>query len=126
MVQVSVILSAKFDPEDGGVFYPGQKCSVPGILQGFKTAHSRGLLPPGVVYNVTVRDSGCDGQYGIKAFTDARVDGANVLFGPSCDYSLGNYLNCLFLVTPDSSRSSTTSLVWDFTGISSKGSRGHD
>ena len=94
-----MILSANFDPDGsnttlndtGGVFYPGQKCSVPGILQGFKSAHSRGLLPPGVVYNVTVRDSGCDGQYAVKAFLDARVDGANVLFGPSCDFSLGNY-----------------------------------
>lgn len=61
----------------------------PSILEGFREASRRKLLHPQMFYNLTFRDSRCDNSFAPKAFTDAIVEGVHVVFGPSCEYSLG-------------------------------------
>ena len=85
MVQVSVILPHNHSYP---VLEPQHSRSGAGILAGFLTAELQGISS-GFLFNVTFRDSKCDNTYGPKSFTDAIVDGVDVLFGPSCEYALG-------------------------------------
>ena len=70
---------------------PAQKRSGIGTLIGFKTIREKNLIRNDILFNITLRDSKCDDTYGLKAFLDAFQDEVHVLFGPSCDYSLGKY-----------------------------------
>ena len=67
-----------------------QKRAGAGILLGFQEAEKQGLTNE-ILFNLTFRDSKCDRIYGPKSFTDAIVDGVDVLFGPSCEYALGKF-----------------------------------
>ena len=88
IVQVSIVLPEKSRYNVDLV--PAQKRSGPGILAGFEEAKRRNLTQD-LVFNLTFRDSKCDNTYGPKSFTDAIVDGVEVLFGPSCEYALGKH-----------------------------------
>ena len=85
MVQVSVILPSNHSYP---VLEPQHSRSGAGILAGFLAAEAQGISS-NFLFNVTFRDSKCDNTYGPKSFTDAIVDGVDVLFGPSCEYALG-------------------------------------
>ena len=79
--------------EKGIELLPDQKRSGIGVLTGLETAVSTVLEPfganPQLYFNVTFFDSRCDIVYGVKHFIDAYMWGANVLFGPACEFSLG-------------------------------------
>jgi hypothetical protein len=91
VIQMSVILPARHEL-DSIELEAAQKRSGVGILVGLMEAKRRGLFSVSgneLIVNVTFRDSRCDNTYGPKSFTDAVVDGVDVLFGPSCEYALG-------------------------------------
>ena len=81
-VQVSVILP------DNSTFQPYIKKTGAGILQGFLEAQNRGLTQ-GLNFQLTFRDSGCNSTFGPGSFNNAIFEGVDVVFGPSCEYSLG-------------------------------------
>lgn len=89
--KVSIILpdSPKKYEALGIELLPDQKRAGVGVLVGLRTAVDRGMVPNDMYFNVTFSDSRCDITYGPKAFIDAVMEGANVLFGPSCEFSLG-------------------------------------
>ena len=89
IVQVSILLPTHEHKYPDVKLEPAQKKSGPGILAGFQSARDLGILPNNVIFNVTFRDSRCDNTYAPKSFTDAILDGVDVLFGPSCEYALG-------------------------------------
>ena len=92
-VQVSVILANETLIKN---LQPRMETAGTAVLRGFQKAAEKNLLPENVAFNVTFRDSRCNIIYSPKAFTDAVIDGVDVLFGPSCDYSLGkNYFKFL-------------------------------
>ena len=84
-VQVSVILP------DNSTFQPYIKKTGAGILQGFLEAQTRGLTK-GLNFNLTFRDSGCNSTFGPGSFNNAIFEGVDVVFGPSCEYSLGKLM----------------------------------
>ena len=89
IVQVSILLPTHEHKYPEVKLEPAQNKSGPGILAGFQSARDLGQLPNNVIFNVTFRDSRCDNTYAPKSFTDAILDGVDVLFGPSCEYALG-------------------------------------
>ena len=101
-IQVSIVLSSDYQTESS--FPAALKRSGPAILLGFEHAEKRGLFADGVYFNVTFRESGCNSTYGLKSFLDAYIDKVDVLFGPSCDYSLGKSSLCISLVKVQVSR----------------------
>ena len=90
IVEVSVILPEKYNIE-GGLEADMRKAGS-GVLVGLTEAAEKGLLPEGFYFNVSFFDSRCDQSYAPKAFIDAKMGGSHVLFGPSCEYSLGELL----------------------------------
>jgi len=88
-VRVSVLLANETSIEG---LLPTMNRAGSGVLRGFLEAERRGLLPDGAFFNVTFCDSRCHASYGPKCFTDSIIDGVDVFFGPSCDYSLGELL----------------------------------
>ncbi len=48
-----------------------------------------------LTFNVTFCDSRCDQSYGPKCLMDSILEDTQVIFGPSCDYSLGRTSNML-------------------------------
>lgn len=97
IVQVSILLPDQWVFNKVEPFLaPSQKRSGVGVLVGFQTAYRLGILRSDLFFNITFRDSKCDGTYGSKSFLDAFVEGVHVLFGPSCEYSLGKLF--LFLL----------------------------
>ena len=100
-IQVSILLPATFTDEledefENVTLAPAQKRSGIGTLVGFQTIRDKKLIRDDILFNITLRDSKCDETYGNKGFNDAYSDGVHVLFGPSCDYSLGNsYSRCI-------------------------------
>ena len=68
-----------------------QKRSGVGLLVGFQTIREKNLIRDDIFFNITLRDSKCHGTYGQKTFLDAYSEKVHVLFGPSCDLSLGKY-----------------------------------
>ena len=89
IVQVSILLPTQEHKYPDVKLEPAQNKTGPGILAGFQSARDLGLLPNNVTFNVTFRDSRCDNTYAPKSFTDAILNGVDVLFGPSCEYALG-------------------------------------
>ena len=89
IVQVSILLPTHEHKYPDVKLEPAQNKSGPGILAGFQRARDLGILPKDVIFNITFRDSRCDNTYAPKSFIDARFDGVEVLFGPSCEYALG-------------------------------------
>ena len=89
IVQVSILLPTHEHKYPDVKLEPAQNKSGPGILAGFQRARDLGILPNDVIFNITFRDSRCDNTYAPKSFIDARFDGVEVLFGPSCEYALG-------------------------------------
>ena len=71
---------------------PAQKRSGIGTLIGFNTIREKKLIRDDILFNITLRDSKCDETYGLKAFLDAFSEDVHVIFGPSCDYSLGKQI----------------------------------
>ena len=69
-----------------------QKRSGMGLLVGFKTIREHNLVRDDIFFNITLRDSRCDSTFGQKTFLDAYSEKVHVLFGPSCDLSLGKYI----------------------------------
>ena len=86
VIQVSVVLPA--ESTNNADLVAAQKRAGSGILVGFEEAARRGLTRD-LVFNMTFRDSNCTNRLAPKSFTDAIVDGVDVLFGPSCDFALG-------------------------------------
>ena len=76
---------------------PDQKRSGAAVLVGLERAAR--TTAARLFFNVTLMDSQCDNTYGLKAFIDAMYPdstaatetGAHVLFGPSCEYCLGEF-----------------------------------
>ena len=95
-IQVSILLPADYNSKEvikrGNIsekLAPAQKRSGVGTLIGFQTIRDKNLIRDDIIFNITLRDSKCDETYGLKAFLEAYSDEVHVLFGPSCDYSLG-------------------------------------
>ncbi|XP_023347812.1 atrial natriuretic peptide receptor 1 isoform X2 [Eurytemora carolleeae] len=88
-VRVSVILPVSISnniPKNTSLL-PSLFRAGPGVLAGLQEADRRGLVSS-VYFNISFRDSHCDNIYAPKTWTDAVVDGVDVLFGPSCEYGL--------------------------------------
>lgn len=88
-IRVSVILpiSQPRALNESVQLLPSMYRAAPGVLAGLEEADWRGLTH-GVYFNITFRDSHCDNIYAPKSWTDAVVAGVDVLFGPSCEFSL--------------------------------------
>ena len=79
---------------------PAQKRSGIGALIGFRTIRdfstifgfNKTLIRDDILFNITVRNTKCDITYGLKTFLDAFSEGVHVIFGPSCDLSLGKVI----------------------------------
>ena len=80
-----------FADANGRDLLPLMRYAGAGVLSGLEGAVARGVAH-GVYFNVTLRDSRCNNAYGPKSFTDSVRDGAQVIFGPSCDYALGEWI----------------------------------
>ena len=83
IIKVSVLL-----PSNDSLV-PDVKKAGAGIIQGLETAKNRSLLNENLKFKLTFRETKCNNIYGPKSFTDAVVEGVDVLFGPSCEYALG-------------------------------------
>ena len=70
---------------------PDVKKAGAGIIQGLETAKNRSLINENLKFKLTFRETKCNNIYGPKSFTDAVVEGVDVLFGPSCEYALGKF-----------------------------------
>jgi hypothetical protein len=94
-IQVSILLphTGNADSKYSNVsLAPAQERSGIGILVGFRTIRELKLIRDDILFNITLRDSRCDSTYGLKSFLDAFSEGVHVLFGPSCDLSLGKLI----------------------------------
>ena len=94
-IQVSILLPHIEDTDDdlfNVSLAPAQKRSGIGTLVGFRTIREKKLIRDDILFNITLRNSKCDSTYGLKAFLDAFAEGVQVIFGPSCDYSLGKVI----------------------------------
>nr|XP_040571414.1 atrial natriuretic peptide receptor 1-like [Lepeophtheirus salmonis] len=89
VIRVSINLPYNYISENREI-EPSIKKAGSGVLVGFQTAQRIGLLPPGVYFNLTFQDSGCNSTYGTKSFIESVVSGVDVMFGPSCEYSLAS------------------------------------
>ena len=94
IIQVSIILPDSPDLYETNEvqLLPDQKRSGAAVLVGLERAVR--TTAARLFFNVTLMDSKCDNTYGMKAFIDAMYPestaaGAHVLFGPSCEYCLG-------------------------------------
>lgn len=76
-----------------------QKRSGMGLLVGFQTIREKNLIRDDIFFNITLRDSKCHQTYGQKAFLDAYFEKVHVLFGPSCDLSLGKFYSYIYINT---------------------------
>ena len=85
IIKVSVLL-----PSNDSLV-PDVKKAGAGIIQGLETAKNRSLLNESLKFKLTFRETKCNNIYGPKSFTDAVVEGVDVLFGPSCEYALGKF-----------------------------------
>ena len=85
IIKVSVLL-----PSNDSLV-PDVKKAGAGIIQGLETAKNRSLLNENLKFKLTFRETKCNNIYGPKSFTDAVVEGVDVLFGPSCEYALGKF-----------------------------------
>ena len=85
IIKVSVLL-----PSNDSLV-PDVKKAGAGIIQGLETARNRSLINENLKFKLTFRETKCNNIYGPKSFTDAVVEGVDVLFGPSCEYALGKF-----------------------------------
>ena len=82
VVQISVILP------NNATYEASINKTGPGILQALDEAQNRGLTR-GLEFQVTFRDSRCNGVFGPGSFNNAVFQGVDVIFGPTCEYALG-------------------------------------
>lgn len=66
---------------------------LPVLELGVKKAKERGILPMGLSFSFTDYDDECNNVYGQISALDAYVTvKPHVIFGPSCEYSVGEFL----------------------------------